>query len=265
MTNKYPYGYARPPEGGPQGMGTMLTWEQMMTKSTVARLDREVLRRLHALIDFAYTAGVPLGVGTGWRQTQPDKPGFAPDGNSNHQSFSPPYNAVAIDTVPNISWDWLEKYANNYGFRTFRHVNNEPWHIQPAEIPAGRKWRVERWHLETWPLPVDKEKPPISIPPVTTPPTTPVGVFTLQLQKTTLDPANQAALRGNGDVFLIQYVAAGLFKQTASPNFDVGKPDGDYGPRTQTAVKEIQKLNQLTQDAICGPNTWAAALNADGV
>ena len=31
--------------GGPQGMGTLLTWDQMMTKKTVYNLHPEVRRR----------------------------------------------------------------------------------------------------------------------------------------------------------------------------------------------------------------------------
>lgn len=33
--------------------------------------------------------------------------------------------------------------------------------------------------------------------------------------------------------------------------------DGDFGPKTEAAVKEWQKLNSLTADGIVGPKTWA--------
>ena len=48
---RFPYGY-KPPEGrvGPQGMGTMLTWDEMLTKTTVYNMHPEVQRRFHALI-----------------------------------------------------------------------------------------------------------------------------------------------------------------------------------------------------------------------
>ena len=36
------------------------------------------------------------------------------------------------------------------------------------------------------------------------------------------------------------------------------KIDGDFGPRTETAVKMLQKANKLEEDGICGPKTWAA-------
>jgi hypothetical protein len=159
----FPYGYA----GSPQGMGTMLTWDQMMTKSTVYNLHPEVRRRFKALIEFAATKGVHLGVGTGWRvQPSPPPPGFAQPGNSWHESC--PVNpvsptALAIDTVCDVSWNWMEQNCAAYGFRTFRNVNNEPWHIQPTEIPAGRSYATVLPPIKTWDLPGDTT-PPTPIP-----------------------------------------------------------------------------------------------------
>lgn len=86
----------------------------------------------------------------------------------------------------------------------------------------------------------------------------------LTLAKTTLRPEQQAELRGNQDVLLIQFICLGLYALSGNEGFNVGKPDADYGPRTQQGVRLIQAINGLTQDAICGPVTWAAALNADG-
>jgi len=36
------------------------------------------------------------------------------------------------------------------------------------------------------------------------------------------------------------------------------KIDGDYGQKTETAVKMLQKACHLEEDGICGPKTWAA-------
>ena len=155
----FPYGYS----GSPQGMGTMLTWDQMMTKSTVYNLHPEVRRRLKALIEFAASKGVHLGVGTGWRvQPNPPPSGFAQPGNSWHESCpvdptSP--TALAIDAVCDVSWNWMEDNCAAYGFRTFRNVNDEPWHIQPAEIPAGRSYATVLPPLKTWELPGDEDLP----------------------------------------------------------------------------------------------------------
>jgi hypothetical protein len=255
---RFPFGYARPPDGGPQGMGTMLTWAEMMTKTTVSRLHPEVQRRFHALIEAGAADGVPLGVGTGWRvQPKPPPAGFAQPGNSWHESCPvDPVSAtaLAIDTVPNTGWKWMHAVCGTYGLRHFRFVNNEPWHVQPSEIPTSRKFASKLPPLTVWQLPVE---PPVE------PPTT-GGTFTLELQKNELSPAKREQLRGNGDVFLIQQISQGHFKQLGNPVYDCGKPDGDYGDRTQKAVRQLQADGGLAQDAVCGPNTWSYVLNKSG-
>ena len=66
----------------------MLTMAQVEAKKTVYMLHPEFWRRFKALMQYAATQGVPLGVGTGWRvQPNPPPPGFAAPGNSNHEGF----------------------------------------------------------------------------------------------------------------------------------------------------------------------------------
>ena len=145
--NLYPYGYS----------GTMLTWDQMMVKNNVKNLHPELLRRFKALIEYAATQGVPLGVGDGWRvQPDPPPPGFAQPGNSWHEScpVSPTTpSALAIDTVLDSSWAWMENNVAAFGLRSFRDVNDEPWHIQPVEIPKSRSYATVLPPLEHWALP----------------------------------------------------------------------------------------------------------------
>ena len=38
------------------------------------------------------------------------------------------------------------------------------------------------------------------------------------------------------------------------------KVDGDFGPRTATALALFQKRAGLTADGICGPQSWKALL-----
>lgn len=155
----FPYGYA----GSPQGMGTQLSIAQYETLTTVRQLNFEFWRRVKALMIYAASQGVPLGVGTGWRiQPTNGGPGFASPGNSNHEGFPADGHsggAVAADMVPSTSWGWMQSKLALYGLRSFQFVNNEPWHIQPVEIPASRNWRREPWVLQTWPLP-GSEPPP---------------------------------------------------------------------------------------------------------
>ncbi|HEY6415857.1 MAG TPA: hypothetical protein VIX41_06455 [Acidimicrobiales bacterium] len=146
----FPYGYG----------GQMLTRAQLEQLTTVKKLHPEMWRRYIALCEFAATKGVRLGVGCGWRiQPNPPPPGFAPPGNSNHEGFPGPNDgmAVAIDTVLQSSWDWMEGNLAKYGLKSFRHVNSEPWHIQPHEIPNGRNYRKEPWNLPRFALPEDDD------------------------------------------------------------------------------------------------------------
>lgn len=40
-----------------------------------------------------------------------------------------------------------------------------------------------------------------------------------------------------------------------SKGYDI-MPDGDFGPKTEAAVKAFQKVNKLVDDGIIGPKTW---------
>ena len=187
--NTYPYGYSKD-GNGVAGMGTMLTLEQYELMKTVRNLHPEFWRRYRALMQYALTQGVHLGVGTGWRiqPTNPDgstKQGFAPPGNSNHEGFPADGvsgGAVAIDTVCQPSWPWMEQNLKAYGLRSFTQPsttgykgNREDWHIQPAEIPAGRGWRTTPWKLDVFPLPGEKPTPKPEPPPTGPMPATPKG------------------------------------------------------------------------------------------
>lgn len=235
MTYTYPYGYS----GNPQGMGQMLTWDEMMTKKTVRYLHPEVLRRFHALIEFGASVGVPLGVGTGWRvQPNPPPPGFAKPGNSWHESCpcSPESaTALAIDTVPNISWDWMEINAKAYGFQTFRYVNNEPWHIQPIEIPKSRSYATSLPPLNTsFPLPGQ----PGPVEPSS-------GAYNVEAVRWTVKNGDEGKM-----VWRCQFACQ------LNMNSDLPIIDGDFGPQTEEAVKTIQRHYGLKVDGICGPDTW---------
>lgn len=55
----------------------------------------------------------------------------APPGRSMHEI------GLAADLVGDT--DWVVKNAHKYGLKHFKGVNNEPWHVQPMELPNSRR------------------------------------------------------------------------------------------------------------------------------
>ena len=235
--NRYPFGYS----GTPAGMGTMLTWDEMMQKKTVRLLHPEFLRRFKAFIEFAASCGVPLGVGEAWRvQPNPPPPGFAKPGNSWHESCpcSPESaTALAIDTVPDTSWNWMENNIGLYGMKTFRNVNNEPWHIQMKEVPNSRNSATSLPWIDTnYPLPGSPDPIPSPI----------SGVFTVQgyRQEVVQGSSGRMAKMCQQQINLLS--GQGLDE------------DGDFGPQSVAALKNLQTVLDCQADGECGPKTWQA-------
>lgn len=56
----------------------------------------------------------------------------APPGMSMHEI------GLAVDFAPSTEFDWVKQHAADFGLRSFHDVNNEPWHVQPAELPGSR-------------------------------------------------------------------------------------------------------------------------------
>lgn len=55
----------------------------------------------------------------------------APPGKSMHEI------GLAADLVGDLSW--MNKNASRFGLKHFAGVNNEPWHVQPSELPNSRR------------------------------------------------------------------------------------------------------------------------------
>ncbi len=232
----FPYGYAKD-ASGVMGMGTLLTWDQMMSKSTVYKLHPEVRRRFKALILKASEEGVPLGCGTGWRIQPVNKPGFASPGNSYHEGFPADgvaAGALAIDTVPAPSWPWMERNIGAYGFRSFKNVGNEPWHIQPVEISTSRHWAVTSPNVPVFNLP--GQPSPESLPDVPTP--------TLK--------------RGSAGPEVRELINVLKFWKWYPAPFMDDSNDGKFGRRTEAGVRNMQIALKIKNDGIYGPRTAKA-------
>lgn len=106
-----------------------------------------------------FRANPNLGIGGGWRDTKQQEAMFlqryrrtskdtgvtwqgsnwervsgapaAPPGRSMHEI------GLAADLIGDIGW--LQQNASRFGLKTFADVNDEPWHVQPAELPNSRR------------------------------------------------------------------------------------------------------------------------------
>ena len=232
MATTYPYGY-RKDANGVMGMGTRLTRSQLEAQATVANLDIEFWRRTIAMMEQAAKEGVPLGPGTGWRADQPDKPGFAPNGNSNHQGFMS-REAIAMDMVPNTSWNWMQANCSKFGLRTFANVNDEPWHQQPLDVPAGRNWRQDPWNLPRFNLP----SPP-SLPRVPRP----------------------VLRRGDSGLGVRRLINILKFWKWYPPRFRSDKNNGEYGFRCGRGVRNMQRALKVPVNGIYDRRTARALRN----
>jgi len=238
----FPYGYAKDGDGV-LGMGTALTIAQLELKATVYKLHPELWRRFKALMQAAQRVGVPLGVGTGWRvQPNPPPAGFAPPGNSNHEGFPADGvtgGAVAIDTVPQPSWGWMEQNLKAYGLKSFRNVNNEPWHIQPAEIPNSRSWRTTPWKLAPFALPGAPTPPPVTTVPWYTKLMASMPILTL-------------GMKGIFVKRMQHFLAiAGTMSPTNPANFD-----GVFGSGTLGALNKFLATGGRPQNGVCDNYVW---------
>lgn len=67
--------------------------------------------------------------GSYWKHVR--GPDAAPPGRSMHEV------GLAADLTGDLTW--VQRNAHKYGLKTFANINNEPWHVQPAELPNSRR------------------------------------------------------------------------------------------------------------------------------
>lgn len=145
MTTKVPWGY-----------GTTLKTLDEIEDILRPNYHPEYIRRLLLWLEFK---GGKIGIGSTFRPdgTQPDDPGFAPEGKSFHQNqkYSDGFvGACAVDLVaynlPNIhrtvAWSEVAKQGSEEARTWGVHCNvdkgsyPEPWHMQPIEIDGWDSW-----------------------------------------------------------------------------------------------------------------------------
>lgn len=223
----------------PTGYGTTLvSLEELFRRHHVDKMHPEFARRLRAWL---VSKNGAVGIGGSWRATQPAKPGFAPEGQSFHQSqrFSSGNDwFCAVDLVHvnpgkvhrSPTWNEVPKQgtAATKEFGVHCNVDGEPWHMQPIEIDGWGSWSSSgrKEPVAGYPLPADEGAPE----------PTPILVFAY--------PGSPVRLGSKGDaVKLVQAVV----KTTV---------DGDFGPVTERKVKDWQGQNGLLADGVVGPVTW---------
>jgi len=222
MTTLYPIGYST----------TMVDLDELFRRHYPDKMHPEFARRLRKWIE---AQGGRIGIGGSWRATQPAKPGFAPDGQSFHQSQTFASGRVwfcAVDLVHvnpgkvhrSPTWAEVPKQGSLEAQKWNLHCNvdNEPWHIQPIEIDGWTSW--DR----------NGRREPVFLGSGFAP--TPILVFAY--------PGSPIRLGSKGDAVKLVQAVVGATE------------DGDFGPRTEARVKEWQSKNGLLADGVVGPITW---------
>ena len=240
----------------PNGYGTQKISLDQMKDWHGGKMHPEYARRFFAYIE---AKDGLLGVGGGWRATQPQKPGFAPPGKSFHESqdFSSGFSGYcAVDLVcanPGgkhraPTWEECDD-APEWGLHTFIKSPPEPWHIQPIEISG---WQT--WVNQGRPDPAaDFALPDGSTGDAKKIRTNRPDVESGDYGSYPIDP-NKPKLRSkpksvNQHVSYLQAV----LRNECGIDIEV---DDHFGPKTGKAVKRMQGWNKLEVDGIVGPVTW---------
>lgn len=164
--------------------GTVVSRSRFLKWKHVTSMVPEFGRRVVALIDASILAGTPVGIGSSFRShegteslflqrhhvVEPNERGCctyngvryalnkgmahaAPPGRSYHEDNTTPDGVLAADLIGRLSF--VTKNASKFGLKEFSKIGNEPWHVQPIEIPTPRRlFRLDRdMPLKTWDLP----------------------------------------------------------------------------------------------------------------
>jgi len=234
----------------PNGYGNQLVSIDDLRAIHSPKMHPEYAQRLFACLEDS--CGL-VGIGNGWRSTEQQAANyqrspntFAPPGLSFHESHRSASGIEAYQAVDTVgrdgrhdeAWDWMRDNAGRFGLRTFWNVNGEPWHTQTNDLPNG----VSTWKNNGCPDPSGfNVVGAASLAAVDTG----YGLYPLNSDK----PAIQLGWHGDLVVYVQRVIA-----NAAGGNITV---DGDFGPRTDGRVRDLQAFVKLTvTGAVDWNGTW---------
>ena len=181
--------------------------------------------------------GLPVGKRVDYWEKNPGVAAAAPPGRSYHESTTREGRCLAADMIGDMNW--MTSHAAAYGLVHFANAG-EPWHLQPIEIPHGRKNYSSTLYepLKVW----GNSSTPLPPPPK---PPTPVVIVpepTIRLR---------TPYQSGKNVSTLQQIMKFWGWYTATV-------DGWAGPKTVEAIKRMQTALRITVDGIYGPQTAAA-------
>ncbi|MDJ0770575.1 MAG: peptidoglycan-binding protein [Ilumatobacter sp.] len=165
-----------------------------------------------------------------------------PPGRSMHEI------GLAADLVGDMGW--VRDNAARFDLQTFEHVNNEPWHVQPTELPRGRSsyQRDPEWGMPPWDGAGGADASP----------STPGGSASGGAAAGgALTPALRARPGDTGPAATVMIEA--LIARELLADADASR-DGSYDQADRQIVEDFQRSGNLVVDGIVGPQTWGALL-----
>lgn len=234
----------------PNGYANRLVPLDELRERHEPKMHPEYARRIFACV--AAADGL-VGIGGGWRSTETQAANhakapntFAPPGSSFHESHqfaSGIEGYVAVDTVGrharhDEAWSWMRDHAGQFGLCTFWNVNGEPWHTQFSDLPKGAR---------SWKAAGRPDPPTYALPGGGPAPASPTGYGDLP----TNDDKPVIATGWYGD--MVRYVQR-VIAERAGGRIAV---DGEFGPKTESRVKDVQFVADLTPTGVVDwQGTW---------
>lgn len=229
--------------------GTRMVPFNVLVETFEPHMHPEAARRMFNFIRYH---GGKFGIGGGYRPpgTQPNRKGFAPPGKSFHegQQFPSGLYYCAWDVVVqnngrkhrSPTWDEVPEQGKQMAidFGVHMNVRGEPWHMQPIELDGHTSWvNAGRPDLQSGYEFVTKDTPLVKNPP-------------RQTEGITVEFTSRNLKRGvkGPDVKFFQRQMNELAGQSLYL-------DGDFGVKTERAVKNWQKTFGLTVDGVLGAKT----------